>query len=103
MFVFVLILFILKALVKRRNKAQRDGNVQILADVQKKLGDLFFDKKRCEDALEAYKGQLHACECLGDRLNCAIAHRMIGEVYADIENFSEALSHQNLYLSMNTK
>jgi tetratricopeptide (TPR) repeat protein len=72
----------------------------VLADVQKKLGDLYYDKKYYKDALEAYKGQLQACESLSDRLNCAIAHRMIGEVYADVENFQEALSHQNLYLGI---
>ncbi|XP_011502231.1 PREDICTED: tonsoku-like protein isoform X2 [Ceratosolen solmsi marchali] len=89
-----------EGLLKKRNKAQRDGNVQILSDVQKKLGDLFYDKKCYQDALEAYKGQLHACESISDRLNCAIAHRMIGEVYAEIENFNEALSHQNLHLEI---
>lgn len=72
----------------------------MLADVQKKLGDLYYDKKQYEDALKAYKGQLQACECLNDKLNCAIAHRMIGEVYADIGNFNDALNHQNLYLGM---
>ncbi|OXU24659.1 hypothetical protein TSAR_000170 [Trichomalopsis sarcophagae] len=88
------------SLLKRKNKAQKEGNGKVLADVQKKLGDLYYDRKQYEDALKAYKGQLQACECLNDKLNCAIAHRMIGEVYADIGNFNEALNHQSLYLEI---
>ncbi|KAJ8664786.1 hypothetical protein QAD02_006448 [Eretmocerus hayati] len=91
---------VFKALVRKRNKAQRDGNFQVLADVQKKLGDLYFDKKQHGDALKAYKGQLEACKNLNNRLNCAIAHRMIGEVYADLGRFKEALDHQNQYLEL---
>lgn len=88
--------------MKRKTKAQRDKNDQVLADINKKLGDLYFDKKKYEDALEAYEGQRQACERLSDRLNCAIAHRMIGEVCTDIGDFEKALSHQNLYLGKRT-
>lgn len=85
-------------LIKKSNKARKDKNFKVLANVQKELGDLYFEIKQHNNALEAYKEQLQLCKNLGEQLNCAVAHRMIGEVYADEGNFQEALKHQALYL-----
>lgn len=72
--------------------------MKVLLGVQKKLGDLYYDRKHYDDALEAYQGQLQASECLNDNLSKANAHRMIGEVLAYQGNFKDALKHINLYL-----
>ncbi|XP_058807666.1 tonsoku-like protein [Phymastichus coffea] len=87
-----------ESLLRKRSKAQRDANFKVLKNVQKQLGDLYYDRKHYDDALEAYQGQLQASIDLGDNLSIANAHRMIGEVLAYQGNFKEALSHINLYL-----
>ena len=84
--------------MRKRNKGLQDKDFNTLIDVNKKLGDLYFDRKMHEEALESYRNQLKAAEAKHDKLNSAIAHRMIGEVYADIGDYDAALKHQNLYL-----
>lgn len=69
-----------------------------LSQVSKELGDMYFETGRLKDALLEYNDQLNACEALSEKLNCAIAHRMIGEVYASLGDYDEALTHQMLHL-----
>ncbi|KAK2577315.1 hypothetical protein KPH14_003445 [Odynerus spinipes] len=85
-------------LIKRKQRAKRDGNVQLLAEIVKELGDLYFQTGRLEDALQEYTEQLETCQVLDDKLNSAVAHRMIGEVYTGLGNYEEALIHLNEYL-----
>ncbi|XP_014233563.1 tonsoku-like protein [Trichogramma pretiosum] len=85
-------------LLKKRKKAEKEGNVKLLVEVCRKLGDIYYDAKKFDLALEAYEKQLYACECEDDQLNCAKAHRMIGEVQAEVGNIEKALEHQKEYL-----
>ncbi|XP_043665858.1 tonsoku-like protein isoform X1 [Vespula pensylvanica] len=85
-------------LIKRKQRAKRDGNSQHLAEIIKELGDLYFQTGKLEDALQEYIQQLEICQNLNDELNCAVAHRMIGEVYTGLGNYEEALIHLNEYL-----
>lgn len=71
-----------------------------MAEVTKELGDVYFETGRFEDALQEYKEQLEVCNVLEDKLNIAVAHRMIGEIYANLGTYEEALKHQNLYLGL---
>ncbi|XP_014213006.1 tonsoku-like protein [Copidosoma floridanum] len=91
-----------RALIYKRDKAlkNKNENAKVLSVVQKKLGDIYFYRNNFDDALEAYQSQLEACEHMGDKLNCAIAHRLIGEVYFSKEKYEVALYHQNLYLDL---
>ena len=72
-----------------------------ISEIENKLGEFYLGKKRHDDAIKAFRRQIQACERLNDRLNCAIAHRRIGEVYTEVGIFSIAIAHQKLYLSMN--
>ncbi|XP_068976565.1 tonsoku-like protein isoform X2 [Bombus flavifrons] len=85
-------------LIKKKKRVKRDGNLQQLAEIVKELGDVYFESDKYEDALQEYTEQLEICNILGDKLNIAVAHRMIGEIQASLGNYEEALSHQNLYL-----
>ena len=85
-------------LTRKKKRVKRDGNLQQLAEVTKELGDVYFETGRFEDALQEYKEQLEVCNILEDKLNIAVAHRMIGEIYANLGTYEEALKHQNLYL-----
>lgn len=79
---------------------QRDGNLQQLAMVVKELGDIYFETGKYEDALQEYTEQLEVCNILNDKLNVAVAHRMIGEIQAILGTYEEALKHQNHYLGL---
>lgn len=71
-----------------------------MGEISKELGDIYFETGRLGDALLEYTEQLQACEELEDKLNCAIAHRMIGEVHASLGDYEEALTHQMLHLGI---
>ncbi|EZA59443.1 Tonsoku-like protein [Ooceraea biroi] len=85
-------------LIKKKQHAKREGNLCQLAEISKTLGDTYFENQQSEEALREYTEQLSICEGLQDKLNSAIAHRMIGEVYASLGDYEEALMHQNLHL-----
>ncbi|XP_050465213.1 tonsoku-like protein [Cataglyphis hispanica] len=85
-------------LIKRKQHAKRDSNFQQLAEITKDLGDMYFENEQPTEALQEYTEQLSICEKLQDKLNCAIAHRMIGEVHASWGDYERALIHQNLHL-----
>jgi len=85
-------------LIKRKQRAKRDGNLRQLAEMSKMLGDTYFESERSKEALQEYTEQLSVCESLQDKLNSAIAHRMIGEVHASLGDYEQALVHQNLHL-----
>lgn len=75
-----------------------DSNLRQLAEITKTLGDMYFANEQPEKALREYTKQLTVCQELEDELRCAIAHRMIGEVYASLGDYDQALTHQNLHL-----
>jgi len=85
-------------LIKRKQHARRDNNLRQLAEITNTLGDMYFEKNQLKEALQEYSEQLIVCEQLQDKLSCAIAHRMIGEVYANLQDYEQALKHQNLHL-----
>lgn len=90
-------------LIKKKKRVKRDGNLQQLAEIVKELGDVYFENNKYEEALQEYTQQLEICNILGDKLNIAIAHRMIGEIHVNIGTYEEALKHQNLYLGLYLK
>ncbi|KZC13712.1 Tonsoku-like protein, partial [Dufourea novaeangliae] len=85
-------------LIKKKNRLKRDGNLQQLANIVKELGDAYFETGKYQDALQEYNEQLEVCNILGDKLNSAVAHRMIGEILVNLGIYEEALKHQNHYL-----
>lgn len=88
----------IERLIKKKKRVKRDGNLQQLAEIVKELGDVYFESGKYEDALQEYTEQLEICNILEDKLNIAVAHRMIGEIQVDLGIYEKALEHQNLYL-----
>lgn len=88
----------IEKLIKKKQHAKRDNNLYQLAEITKDLGDMYFESEQPTKALQEYTEQLSICETLQDKLNCAIAHRMIGEVHASWGDYEQALIHQNLHL-----
>ena len=86
--------------MKRKQRTKRDGNYKQLAEVLKELGDLYFESGRLDEALQEYLEQVEVCEITNNKLECAVAHRMIGEIHANMGNYEEALIHQNRHLGI---
>lgn len=70
-----------------------------MALVCKSLGDWYHDNQQYQQALECYKDEAKAFERLGNRLETAKAHRMVGEMFMLLEQFEDALKHELIYLS----
>ncbi|XP_076763240.1 tonsoku-like protein [Xylocopa sonorina] len=86
-------------LIKKKKRVKRDGNLQQLAEIAKELGDTYYEMDKYKEALREYTEQLEVCSILEDKLNIAVAHRMIGEMHVNLCSYEEALKHQNLYLA----
>ncbi|XP_011307128.1 tonsoku-like protein [Fopius arisanus] len=85
-------------LLQKKRRAQGNGNMKIIAEVSKELGDIYFQTEKYLKALNQYKDQVEACESLDDALQTAVGNRMIGEVLTSLGRFEDALKYQNLYL-----
>lgn len=69
-----------------------------MAEILKNLGDAYFEAGQYDDALQEYLEQIEACKEINNQLDCAIAHRMVGEIHSNLGNYQEALFHQNQHL-----
>lgn len=73
-----------------------------IAKTSKDLGNWYNTNANYEQALEEYKNEAKAYFELGNKLENAKAHRMIGEMYMLLSNFSNALKHAEIYLGVVT-
>lgn len=63
------------------------------------LADLYIQKGNYEDAIVEYSTVAEIYEALGKVIDYARANRMIGEAYAHLREFDQALHYQEIYLS----
>ena len=102
-------------LVRAKIKAQEAGNLKEEARVCGELGDQYTEEGAClkfyfliclntlgrhEDALRERRCELALNEAAGDRLEVAKAHRMIGETLCSLEDYENALNHQQQHLQI---
>ena len=52
------------------------------------------------EALQYHRMELGLSEAVGDTIGTAIAHRRVGECLCELEEYEEALQHQQQHLSM---
>uniref|UniRef100_A0A8C4WWZ9 Tonsoku-like protein n=1 Tax=Eptatretus burgeri TaxID=7764 RepID=A0A8C4WWZ9_EPTBU len=91
---------LIAALRKHKIKAQKTGNLKEEAATCNQLGELLSKHERHEEATEEHRQELRLSEALGDVLGGAVASRKVGECYAALGNYSEALSHQHRHLEL---
>ena len=53
-----------------------------------------------EDAIEEHRAELHLSESLHDTIAVAVAHRKIGECLCELQDFEQALVHQQKHLEV---
>lgn len=93
----------LTELLRKKNRALTDNNHQQLAIACKNIGDFHHENQQYENALDAYTEEARIYERLGKNMEKARAHRMIGEMYMLLENFNDAIEHEQIYLGKQSK
>lgn len=85
--------------MRRKLRATEEKNAQQLAQICRKLADLYHDNNDYNAALEHYEEEARAYKSLGMTLDTSRAYRMVGEMYMLLQNFDEALKYELKYLS----
>lgn len=88
------------ALNRDKSKAQQKGNLKELANVCNYLGSKLSERGRFQEALQQHKEELSICKKRKDVLGTTIAHRCIGEVYAEMCMYRESIEHLKMYLNL---
>lgn len=95
----ITICFSRKELLRKKQRAIQDNNLQQLALTSHNLGNWYQENQEYENALENYKDEAKAYKHLDKRLETSKAYRMIGEMYMLLEDFENALNYELKYLS----
>ncbi|XP_015240634.1 PREDICTED: tonsoku-like protein [Cyprinodon variegatus] len=90
----------IKQLQKAKSKAQANNNLKEEANICNQLGELLSRNGKYEAAIEEHKQELALSEVLNDVIGRAVAHRKIGECYAEMGNIEAALKHQRCHLDL---
>ncbi|KRZ69134.1 Tonsoku-like protein [Trichinella papuae] len=87
-------------LEKAKLKAKREGDLGEAACCCRTLGFIYEEKEDYEAALSQYQEEL---EFVSNDLDCAIAHRSIGECLMNLERFEEAIPEVEAYRTLSEK
>ncbi|KAK4876754.1 hypothetical protein RN001_009260 [Aquatica leii] len=87
-------------LLKRKRKADCNGDKNALASVCIDLAQMYIDQERYEDALKEYEIVAKVYKAMGKRLDFARANRGIGEAYVQLQEYDKALQYQQIYLDI---
>ncbi|KAE8289982.1 Tonsoku-like protein NF-kappa-B inhibitor-like protein 2 [Larimichthys crocea] len=90
----------IKQLQKAKSKAQKNDNLREEATICNQLGELLSRSGDYEAAIGEHTQELSLSEVLNDVIGRAVAHRKIGECYAEMGNIKAALEHQRLHLDL---
>lgn len=83
--------------LKKREKALKENNKELLYESCKKLAEIYKEDGKYEASLIYFKRAQDVCERTVD---IAVLNRWIGEVYCDMEMFDEAIDYQKKHLGM---
>ncbi|KRZ89557.1 Tonsoku-like protein [Trichinella sp. T8] len=87
-------------LEKAKLKAKREGDLGEAACCCRTLGSIYEEKEDYEAALSQYQEEL---KIVSNDLDCAIAHRSIGECLMNLERFEEAVPEIEAYRTLSEK
>ncbi|XP_073840267.1 tonsoku-like protein [Musca autumnalis] len=89
-----------KKYLKRKERAIKEGNREVLAQTCNHLGDFYNQQGRYQHAVKEYEEEAILYSKLGKQLEMAKAHRMVGEMYMLLSDFDNAKSQINTYLKI---
>lgn len=87
-------------LLRRKARAIEQKNVEELAQLCRKLGDMYHENHNYNAALQHYQEEAKAYQSLDMKVKASQAFRMVGEMYILLQNFGEALNYVMKYLGM---
>lgn len=87
-------------LLRRKKKASEAGNLLLLAEACRKLGELYHDRCEHRKALIEFKLVAKAFQNLKMQMELGRAHRMIGEMFNMLGEFEKALQYERNYLDI---
>ncbi|XP_056152247.1 tonsoku-like protein [Lampris incognitus] len=90
----------IKHLHKAKSKAQNGNKIREEASICNQLGELLSRNGDYEAAIGEHQQELALSEVLNDVIGRAIAHRKIGECFAEMGNIEAALKHQRCHLDL---
>ncbi|KAG7465946.1 hypothetical protein MATL_G00159640 [Megalops atlanticus] len=90
----------IKQLQKAKSKAQSTNNLKEEASLCNQLGEVLAKNGDFHTAIEEHRQELALSEVLRDVIGCAVANRKIGECFAELGNFADALKHQHRHLDL---
>lgn len=86
-------------LLRKKRKAQSDGNKTLLATICIDLGDYYMRTGHYNAAIEEFITVADIYKQSGKIVDYGSANRMIGEAYMQIREFDKALEYQKIHLS----
>lgn len=86
-----------------KNRALAKSNWKEAAELCNFLGNKLSEQGKLEAALTEHEEELRLCHQLKDEAGCALAHRCIGEVYAEMTDYKKALRSLKLFLQISEK
>ena len=93
----------LQSLFIDKSRAVARSNWKETAELCNFLGNKLCERGRLEEALAEHEEELRLCQRLDDEAGCALAHRCIGEVYSEMQDYRKALSSLKVFLQLSEK
>uniref|UniRef100_A0A1Q3EVK9 Tonsoku-like protein n=1 Tax=Culex tarsalis TaxID=7177 RepID=A0A1Q3EVK9_CULTA len=90
-------------LLRRKKKASEAGNLLLLAEACRKLGEMYHEQGEHRKALIEYKLVAKAFQNLKMQMELGRAHRMVGEQFNMLSEFEKALQYERIYLDIAKK
>ncbi|KAF2902906.1 hypothetical protein ILUMI_03283 [Ignelater luminosus] len=87
-------------LLKNKHKALHDGNKDLLVSTCIDLADLYCKRENYENAIQEYIVVAEVYNDMGQTIDYAKANRMIGEAYAHLKKYDEAVRYQQIHLNV---
>lgn len=85
-------------MLRRKRKAQSEGNKNLLATICIDLGDYYLKTGHYASAIEEFITVADVYKETGRMVEYGSANRMIGEAYMQIREFDKALEYQQIHL-----
>lgn len=87
-------------MLRRKKKASEAGNLLLLAEACRKLGEMYHEQGEHRKALIEYKLVAKAFQNLKMQMELGRAHRMVGEQFNMLGEFEKALQYDRNYLDI---
>lgn len=86
-----------------KSRALAKSNWKEAAELCNFLGNKLRERGKLDEALAEHEEELRLCQQLNDEPGCGLAHRCIGEVYSEMQDYQKALRSLKVFLQISEK